>query len=125
MRLDFSCMALAILVMCSPGTFAQLRVNQIQVIGSHNSYHAGSDPGVAAWLQKRNPKSAASLEYRHPPLDVQFSNGIRQVELDIFPDTKGGRFRTPAGPRLAAEAGLPADPPFDPDGLFKKPGFKV
>lgn len=104
---------------------AQIKLNQIQIIGSHNSYHAGLTPGMAAYLQKKNPKAADALDYRHPPLDVQFSNGVRQVELDIFADTKGGRYAQPSGPKLIADAGLPADPPFDPDGLFLKPGFKV
>jgi hypothetical protein len=105
--------------------FAQLRLNQIQVIGSHNSYHSGLAPGEFAVLQKRNPKAAASLEYRHPPLDVQLSSGVRQLELDIFADLKGGRYANPATIKMVADAGLPADPPFDPQGLFKKPGFKV
>src|SRR5438876_8077307 len=96
----------ATLLVCGAAASAQLRLNQIQVIGSHNSYHAGLAPGEAAWLEKRNPKTAASLEYRHPPLDVQLSNGVRQVELDIFADTKGGRYATPAGPRLVSQAGL-------------------
>lgn len=125
MRLDFPCAVFAILAVCSPAGFAQLRMNQIQVIGSHNSYHAGLTPGETAWLQKRNPKSAASLDYQHPPLDVQFSNGIRQIELDVFADTEGGRYAHPADVRLIAEAHLPPDPPFDPQGLFTRPGFKV
>jgi len=34
-------------------------------------------------LKKLNPKSAAALDYRHPPLDVQLSSGVRQVEIDV------------------------------------------
>lgn len=124
MRLDFIAPILVTMAAGAPAC-AQLRMNQIQVIGSHNSYHAGLAPSEAAWLAKRNPKAAANLEYRHPPLDVQFSNGVRQIELDIFADTNGGLYAHPAGPRLVSQAGLPADPPFDPDGLFQKPGFKV
>jgi hypothetical protein len=122
MRLLF---ASAVFVLCPPTASAQTRLNQIQIIGSHNSYHSGLAPSEAALLRKRNPKSAAALEYRHPPLDVQFSNGVRQVELDIFADSKGGLYAHPAFVKMAADAGLPADPPFDPEGLFKKPGFKV
>ena len=73
MRLDFACTACALFVACSPA-FAQLRLNQIQVIGSHNSYHSGLAPSEAAWLEKRNPKSAAALDYRHPALNVQLSS---------------------------------------------------
>jgi hypothetical protein len=107
------------------GASAQLRLNQIQVIGSHNSYHAGLAPSEEAWLRKLNPKSADGLEYRHPGLDVQFSMGVRQVEIDVYADVKGGRYAHPANLQMVADAGLPADPPFDPEELFLKPGFKV
>lgn len=112
-------------VLLCAGVQAQVRLNEIQVIGSHNSYHQGLAPSETAWLQKLNPKSAAALEYRHPPLDVQFSNGVRQVEIDVYADVEGGRYAHPANLRFVAEAGLPADPPFDSNGLFLKPGFKV
>jgi hypothetical protein len=116
---------LTVFILSGLASYAQLRLNQIQVIGSHNSYHSGLTPGAAAWLQKHNPKAALTLEYRHPALDVQFSNGVRQVELDVFADSKGGLYAQPAMPRLLAAEGLPADPPFGLEGLFKKPGFKV
>jgi hypothetical protein len=104
---------------------SQFRLNQIQVIGSHNSYHAGMAPSETEWLRKLNSKSADALQYRHPSLDVQFSNGVRQVEIDIYADVKGGRYAHPGNLKLVSDAGLPADPPFDPEGLFLKPGFKV
>jgi hypothetical protein len=56
---------------------------------------------------------------------VQLDAGVRQLEIDVYGDTKGGLFANPAGPGLAAKAGFPADPPFDPTGIMKKPGFKV
>ena len=122
MRLFLAC---SVFILCAPVGSAQTRLNQIQIIGSHNSYHAGLAPSETALLLKRNPKSAASVEYRHPPLEVQFSKGVRQIELDVFADSKGGRYANPAFIKMVADAGLPADPPFDPQGLFKKPGFKV
>jgi hypothetical protein len=115
----------ALLALLCVNLSAQLRLNQIQVIGSHNSYHAGLAPSETAWLTKLNPKSADGLDYRHPSLDVQFSMGVRQVEIDIYADVKGGRYAHPANLKMIAEMGLPADPPFDPNGLFLKPGFKV
>ena len=102
-----------------------VRMNQIQVIGSHNSYHAGLAPSEAKLMQARNPKLYQGLEYRHRPLDQQFSSGIRQIELDIFADTQGGRYAHPAGPDAVASAGLAKDPEFDPQGVMSKPGFKV
>ncbi len=101
-----------------------LRLNQIQVIGSHNSYHSGLTPNVAALLQKQNPQAADALDYSHPGLDVQLSSGIRQLEIDVFADTKGGLVADPSAPKLLAKAGLPLDAPFD-EGIMKKPGFKV
>ena len=116
---------LALIIFLCATAQAQLRLNQIQVIGSHNSYHAGLAPSATVWLQKLNPKSAAALDYRHPPLDVQLSSGVRQVEIDVYADVKGGRYAHPANLKFISEASLPADPPFDPNGLFQKPGFKV
>jgi hypothetical protein len=102
-----------------------LKLNEIQIVGSHNSYHSGISPNEMTWLRKVNPKAAEALDYRHPPLTVQLDDGVRQLEIDVYADTKGGLFAHPAGPGLAAKAGLPADPPFDPNGIMAKPGFKV
>jgi hypothetical protein len=102
-----------------------VRMNQIQVIGTHNSYHAGIAPSETKLMQAQNPKRYQALEYRHRPLDQQLSSGVRQIELDVYADTQGGRYAHPAGPKYVAAAGLPPDPEFDPQGLMNKPGFKV
>jgi len=100
-------------------------MNQIQVVGTHNSYHAGLAPSEAKLMMEQNPKLYQALEYRHPALDRQLDSGVRQIELDIFADSDGGRYAHPAGPDAVAAAGLPQDPVFDPEGLMSKPGFKV
>ncbi|MBB6254519.1 phosphatidylinositol-specific phospholipase C1-like protein [Nitrospirillum iridis] len=100
-------------------------MNQIQVIGTHNSYHAGIAANESTLWKKTNPEQYAALEYHHQPLTAQLSAGVRQVELDIYADTRGGLYAHPAGPGLVARAGLPADPPFDPNHVMDKPGFKV
>ena len=102
-----------------------VRMNQIQVIGTHNSYHSGFAPSAAKLWQQKNPKVFAGLDYRHPSLTTQLDAGVRQIEIDIFADTKGGLYAHPYGETLIAQAGLPADPPFDPQHLMEKPGFKV
>jgi hypothetical protein len=102
-----------------------VRMNQIQVIGSHNSYHAGIAPSEAKLMLDKNPMRYKSLEYRHRPLDQQLDSGVRQIELDIYADSEGGRYAHPVGPQAVAVAGLPLDPEFDPQGLMSKPGFKV
>ena len=121
----FGASRFAIVILLCATAQAQVRLNQIQMIGSHNSYHSGLAASEAAWLEKLNPKSAAALEYRHPALDVQLSSGVRQVEIDIYADVQGGRYAHPANLRFVSAMGLPADPPFDPGGLFQRPGFKV
>jgi hypothetical protein len=102
-----------------------IRMNQIQVIGSHNSYHAGIAPSESKLFQEKNLKLYQAFEYRHRPLDQQLNAGIRQIELDIYADSTGGRYAHPAGPTAVAAAGLPPDPVFDPQGIMNKPGFKV
>jgi hypothetical protein len=104
---------------------ASVRMNQIQVIGTHNSYHAGLLPGIAKLLKQRDPKEFEGLDYAHADLATQLNGGIRQIELDIFVDSKGGLFSHPLGPALLAQAGLPADSDPYPNGLMLKPGFKV
>jgi len=108
-----------------PGSGDSVKMNQIQVIGTHNSYHAGLAPSEAILLEQKNPKLYQALEYRHRPLDEQLSSGVRQIELDIYADSEGGRYAHPMGPDAVAAAGLPKDPDFDPEGLMSKPGFKV
>jgi len=102
-----------------------VKMNQIQVIGTHNSYHAGMAPSEAKLLEQKNPKLFQALEYRHRPLDEQLSSGVRQIEIDIYADSEGGRYAHPKGPDAVAAAGLPKDADFDPEGLMNNPGFKV
>jgi hypothetical protein len=110
---------------CHAADEDKLRLNQIQVIGTHNSYHAGIAPNEAILWKRRRPDLFAALDYRHPSQSAQMSSGVRQIELDIFADARGGLYAHPAGPGLVAAAGLAPDAPFDPDHLMDKPGFKV
>ncbi len=115
---------LCVLPLCAQSD-NQLKLNEIQVIGSHNSYHAGFAPSAQKLWEKRNPELFKGLDYRHLPLDQQFDAGVRQIELDIFADSKGGLYAHPAGDAMIADAQLPPDPDFDPNGVMSKPGFKV
>ncbi len=104
---------------------SEMRINQIQVIGTHNSYHAGFAPSEAKLMQAKNPKAYEALDYSHRPLGEQLSSGVRQIELDVYADAKGGRFAHPAITGMTAAAHLPADPELDPEHLLDRPGFKV
>src|ERR1700722_13562112 len=102
-----------------------VHLNQIQVIGTHNSYNTGFAPSEAKYFSEHYAKAYHGLEYHHQSLPQQLEGGARQLELDIVQDPKGGRFANPKIVDLTKQAGLPADPDFDPTHEFDKPGFKV
>ena len=56
-----------------------LKINQIQVIGTHNSYHAGIAPSEARLWRQKDPRGFQGLDYRHRPLAAQFDAGVRQI----------------------------------------------
>ncbi len=93
---------------------ACVRLNQIQVLGTHNSYHIAPAPPVLAALGERS----RNIDYTHRPLVEQLEQGIRKVELDVFADPQGGRYARPAAFRMVK--GLnPVGP------RLLEPGFKV
>jgi hypothetical protein len=102
-----------------------VHINQLQVIGTHNSYHFGFAPSATQVMQKEAPKDFAAIDYSHPSLSRQFDDGVRQIELDVFADVKGGLYGDPAMTHMIELNGLPADPPMAPAGTWEKPGFKV
>jgi hypothetical protein len=105
---------------------SRVRFNQVQVIGTHNSYHLVADQSLLTLIEKQRPGLAKTLEYSHRPLPEQFSDlGIRQIELDIFADPQGGLYAEPRGNKIAASLGLPIGSNHDPAGLLRQPGFKV
>lgn len=59
-----------------------LRMNQIQVMGTHNSYHLRPTPDKLALLSAFT-QDAESWDYDHLPLPEQLSNGVRSFELDL------------------------------------------
>ncbi|HEX6032237.1 MAG TPA: phosphatidylinositol-specific phospholipase C1-like protein [Tepidiformaceae bacterium] len=96
-----------------------LHLNQIQVVGTHNSYHLQLRPAAFALLQQAAPKEAMEWEFSHAPLDQQLTAGIRQIELDAYADPAGGLYANPLGLRLIGE-----NPPGGIPELLA-PGFKV
>lgn len=102
-----------------------IRINEIQVIGSHNSYKKAIDPSLMAILTQADSATARSLDYAHVSLTEQLDLGIRKLEIDVFHDPIGGHYANPYGIRLVAEQGLPPGPSYDPHKDMSKPGFKV
>lgn len=97
-------------------------LNELQVIGSHNSYHIASPPGLFAKLVEKHGV-AESWNYTHPALVRQLDGGVRQFELDIFADPKGGLFSSPLARTLVVgDEGKELS--FSKESLAA-PGFKV
>ena len=70
-----------------------IKLNQMQVIGTHNSYHV-EQPAATLAAYAAFESDANTLAYTHEPLDQQFGNqGVRQIELDVHADPTGGLFR--------------------------------
>jgi hypothetical protein len=95
-----------------------LRLNHLQVLGTHNSYHLAPEPPVLAALGPRGP----ALDYTHRPLTQQLSQlGVRQFEIDVYADPQGGRYASPAVLRMGPEFARVAPP----GPALRQPGFKV
>lgn len=127
-----------------------VRINQIQVLGTHNSYARPADPRLLAMVdaiaqklfadaaktmppeqrakfEEEHPsgiKLSEGLAYNHPPLADQLDAGLRSLEIDVFNDPTGGRFADPAGNRALRAKGFTDILPFDPAPLTA-PGFKT
>ncbi len=105
---------------------AGLRINQVQVIGSHNSYHVAPAPGVMGLIGATGKSRAEALDYSHRPLAEQFGRlGIRQIELDVFTDPEGGRYARPLARTILQKDGRDAGPDPNEGGVLQAPGPKV
>jgi len=130
----------------------ELRLNQIQVIGTHNSYAQPPDLRVmgimgprleaifSAYVNQMSPEKnakfkeehpglfemgfVASLGYIHPPLEYQLRVGLRSLELDMYVDREGGRFADPLPYQQLREQGAHDLAPIY-DNALKQPGLKV
>jgi Phosphoinositide phospholipase C, Ca2+-dependent len=66
----------------------KLRLNQVQVLATHNSFHIQQDVPIAA---------SPTTQYTHPPLDQQLNVGVRGFEIDVVnaPDGQFPVLHTP------------------------------
>jgi hypothetical protein len=109
------------------GDADELKLNQIQVIASHNSYHMRTDKAVLRFLgglhkmhllpHDLNPEE---IDYTNVPLAEQLEKyGVRGLELDVNNDPTGGRFVDRRGLAWVWKPSKSKDPE------MKKPGFKL
>ena len=101
-----------------------LKMNQVQIIASHNSYRIHTYQPLFDKLVALNavfPQfDTKGFDYTHPPLEEQFGEyGVRGIELDIYYDPNGGLFYNRLANTLIpepVESGIPE---------LLEPGFKV
>jgi hypothetical protein len=111
------------LILWACTTESQLRMNDIQVLGSHNSYKVGIDRALMDILYKEDSALAASLEYEHIPVKDQLDLGLRSLELDIYLDPMGGKYAKPLGLRILDSLKI-SGKDFD-EQKHSTPGMKV
>lgn len=102
----------------------EARLNEIKVIGSHNSYKIAFEPSLFALLSNVDSARLARLYYDHPSITKQLDLGLRNLEIDLFHDPKGGRFSKPKALNWMKKKGVNPQP-FDEDKKLEQPGFKV
>ncbi|MEE3326712.1 MAG: Ca2+-dependent phosphoinositide-specific phospholipase C [Myxococcota bacterium] len=115
-----------------------LRINHMQVRGTHNSYKIQPSDSLQAGINAFAPADLdpRGLVHSHATLEEQLGvQRIRQFEFDVWLDPNGGLFSEPFGPALIdfmhqAYAGTPLDfgpagEDFDPLGEMDLPGPKV
>jgi hypothetical protein len=95
-------------------------MNQVQFIGTHNSYHIAPSPKIRNLIETFAKGEGDAINHTHKPLREQLEKlAIRQIELDLFADPKGGLYADPLGARLAGEVNPKPDP------AWKSPGLKI
>lgn len=99
-----------------------LRINQIQAVGTHNSYKLQIPEPIMKLIAERNADAAVTLDYWHRSMAEQLDAGARQVELDPVYDPDGA-FGDPLGARMLAAQGVTV--PVSDRAVMSKPGIKV
>jgi hypothetical protein len=104
---------------CGGDDTEAVRLNEIQQIGTHNSYHQRVSPALTEALRGFDAAFADSVDYAHRPLDEQLDAGVRHFEIDVFADPSGGHYaERGTNPILGLDraTGIPE---------LSEPGFKV
>ncbi len=85
-----------------------LKLNEIQIIGSHNSYKEKIEPALLQILKSENP-DVEGLDYEHISIRKQLELGLRSLELDVLHDPIGGHYTKPKGIEMLEAQGYQAE----------------
>lgn len=104
---------------------SDLRLHQLQIIGTHNSYHIAPDAVANRLIKAFAPAEVPANDYTHLPLTEQLEDlHLRLFELDLFLDPRGELYKQPLAMKLAKQQRADVAP-FDPDDELARPGIKV
>lgn len=103
----------------------EVRLNEIQLIGTHNSYHIRPDEVALKVIASTVAREADAIDYSHRPMIEQLDAlNVRHFELDLYLDPQGSMYHSPAMWKLARS--LSTDVPNWPhESAMKQPGIKV
>ncbi|MCM2373361.1 phosphatidylinositol-specific phospholipase C1-like protein [Aporhodopirellula aestuarii] len=104
----------------------ELRLNEIQTVGTHNSYRISPPREILGLIKITSPASAEALDYSHRPIAEQLGDlKMRQLELDIYADPKGGLYSNPIGHASLPDNDESARLHPNAEGAMDLPGMKV
>lgn len=117
-------MSLFILVSFNFERETPIRLNEIQVIGSHNSYKITIQEPLWNYLFQKDSVAAKALQYDHIPIEAQLDLGLRNLEFDVLYDPKGGYYSKPKGLDIVKLLGeKPLE--YDIENKLAQPGLKM
>lgn len=102
---------------------ANVAINQLQSMGTHNSYKEAIPDVEMALIKKQSPDAAITLDYSHRSFTEQLDKGARQIELDPSDDPQGGLFATSLARKILQDQGV--TPPDYDLSVMSQPGIKV
>jgi len=108
---------------CSPSDKDKIAINQIQIIGSHNSYKQEIERPVMELILAKD-SNGINLDYAHIPIKDQLDLGLRGLEIDVLHDPQGGRYKEPLALRMLKEKGI-GTLPYDTASVLSQGGLKV
>jgi hypothetical protein len=122
MKRPFVALAAAFALATPTAHASDLAMNEVQVIGTHNSYKRETTPAEQAKYDEliRTPGDYAQyLAYSHPTITNQLKRQhVRGLELDLWPDPQGGLYANPFVRQALSLGPLP-----NPE--WTKPGTKL
>lgn len=117
---------LMIIVVCFAFSAAKddnVKLNDVQVIGSHNSYKQTIERPLMEIILASDT-STAGLDYHHLPIKDQLNLGLRGLEIDVLHDPNGKKYQDPKGLKLLQSKGI-TPLPYDERSELSKKGMKV